>query len=268
VVIRLRASPLQHALLARYVDAGRSLRNFDLEAFVRLVFDRPQVLLDKCTQVAAAQCRGGEAAAATAVATMAHEVALESQPADDDVPAAAPPLTSPLPPVTEAGSSAEKKQKGSEEDGALVFRDVPFVLSLVDVFRRFGYTVPPVAGAVPQPPVPCAKTWAVVEIARWCAEHDEKVLFFSQFVQTLDCLQAALRDQLGWATGTPGQKAQVYRIDGDVASDKRQNLIDAFNTLPSGGRTHGARCFLLSTRAGAMGINLTAATVRSPRHIL
>ena len=262
VVIRMRASPLQHALLARYVDAGRSLRNFDLEAFVRLVFDRPQVLLDKCTQVAAAQCRGGEAAAATAVATRAHEVALESQPADDDVPVAAPPLTSPPPPVAEAGSSAEKQKGPSDEDGAMVFRDVPFVLSLVDVFRRFGYTVPPVAvpGAAPQPPVPCAKTWAVVEIARWCAEHDEKVLFFSQFVQTLDCLQAALRDQLGWATGTPSQRAEVYRIDGDVASDKRQNLIDAFNTLPPGGRTHGARCFLLSTRAGAMGINLTSAT--------
>ena len=256
VILRLRASLLQHALLAHYVGAGRSLRSFDLEAFVRLVFDKPQVLLDKCAKVAAAQHRGGAAAAATAVATMAHEVALESQPADDDVAVAAAASAPPPPSVAEAAVVLSG-------DDAKMFQDVPFVMSLVEIFRRFGHAVPPVTApgaVVPLPPVPCAKTWAVVEIARWCAEHDEKVLIFSQFVQTLDCLQAALRQHLGWATGTPGQQAEVYRIDGDVAADKRQNLIDAFNTLPPGGRTHGARCFLLSTRAGAMGINLTAAT--------
>ena len=285
-VLRLAASPLQHALLACYLNAGKSCTEFELGAFVRLVFDRPQALLDKCVRVAAAQASLGAARAAAVVEDVARQVAAESQPMlgdeDDELPPvhglptpildalASPPPTMPAPSAAPASTSAEKKTAsragggagtgtGPKDDIAQVFRDVPFVMTLVDTFRQFGYNTGAAgSSSATATNVPCAKIWAVVEIARWCAAHEEKLLVFSQYVQTLDCVHAALQHSLGWKTGTPAAKAQAYRIDGDVAADRRQNLIDAFNTLmPKAG---GAHCFLLSTKAGCMGINLTAAT--------
>lgn len=70
-----------------------------------------------------------------------------------------------------------------------------------------------------------------------------KILIFSQFKTQLDILQdwAYLRE---W---------NCCRIDGAVSQVDRQDQIDAFNTDPN------YKIFLLSTRAGGQGINLTAA---------
>ena len=46
---------------------------------------------------------------------------------------------------------------------------------------------------------------------------------------------------------------QACRIDGSVSWQDRQAAMKAFNTDPN------VFCFLLSTRAGGLGINLTAA---------
>ena len=73
---------------------------------------------------------------------------------------------------------------------------------------------------------------------------DHKILIFSQFQKQLDILEDWARELHHWP---------VCRIDGGVKSDDRQNAIDAFNT----DKSH--RIFLLSTRAGGLGINLTAA---------
>ncbi|KAF2401705.1 hypothetical protein EJ06DRAFT_474760 [Trichodelitschia bisporula] len=74
-----------------------------------------------------------------------------------------------------------------------------------------------------------------------------KVLIFSQFKTQLDLLglYAELR---GWA---------ACRIDGSVAQADRQAQIDAFNAPP--GAEEAVNLFLLSTRAGGVGINLAAA---------
>jgi len=71
-----------------------------------------------------------------------------------------------------------------------------------------------------------------------------KVLIFSQFRTTLDILDA-------YAVGLRGWKA--CRIDGTVAQEERYAQITNFNTDKS------YNLFLLSTRAGGQGINLTAA---------
>jgi ATP-dependent DNA helicase len=73
---------------------------------------------------------------------------------------------------------------------------------------------------------------------------NNKVLIFSQFKTQLDLIEsfAAMR---GW---------ECCRIDGGVAQTERAEQIEAFND-PAG--THNL--FLLSTRAGGQGINLTAA---------
>ena len=71
-----------------------------------------------------------------------------------------------------------------------------------------------------------------------------KVILFSQFSKQLDILH-------DWATILRGWN--VCRIDGSVHASDRQEQIEAFN------REEDYRLFLLSTRAGGQGINLTAA---------
>ncbi|WEW56663.1 Putative ATPase [Emydomyces testavorans] len=70
-----------------------------------------------------------------------------------------------------------------------------------------------------------------------------KILLFSQFKTQLDILQE-------WSNL---RKWNCCRIDGAVSQIDRQAQINAFNTDPD------YKIFLLSTRAGGQGINLTAA---------
>ncbi|KAK6531354.1 hypothetical protein TWF281_008162 [Arthrobotrys megalospora] len=71
-----------------------------------------------------------------------------------------------------------------------------------------------------------------------------RVLIFSQMVNMLDLLQEYL-DHCGYA---------FQRIDGTVSASNRKIAIDRFNAPGS-----DDFCFLLSTRAGGLGINLTTA---------
>ncbi len=71
-----------------------------------------------------------------------------------------------------------------------------------------------------------------------------KVLIFSQFSKQLDILEDWASVLRGWP---------VCRIDGAVKQEDRSEQIDAFNSQKD------RQLFLLSTRAGGLGINLTAA---------
>ncbi|KAG0707327.1 SNF2 family N-terminal domain-containing protein [Suillus ampliporus] len=72
-----------------------------------------------------------------------------------------------------------------------------------------------------------------------------KVLIFSQFTQILDILQAVLKLK----------DIKYLILTGSTAVDVRQTLVDEFTDDAS------IPVFLLSTKAGGMGINLTAASV-------
>jgi len=72
----------------------------------------------------------------------------------------------------------------------------------------------------------------------------DRVLIFSQWTTILDILEVFL-DTISIA---------YYRIDGSTAVSERQPLIDAYNAPGA-----CVDVFLLSTRAGGMGINLTSA---------
>ncbi|WCJ38863.1 chromatin remodeling 1 [Euphorbia peplus] len=71
-----------------------------------------------------------------------------------------------------------------------------------------------------------------------------KVLIFSQWTKVLDLMDYYFNEK-GF---------QVCRIDGSVKLEERRRQIDEFNNVES-----NLRIFLLSTRAGGLGINLTAA---------
>ncbi|KAL1510888.1 hypothetical protein AB1Y20_005720 [Prymnesium parvum] len=72
-----------------------------------------------------------------------------------------------------------------------------------------------------------------------------RALIFSQSTQMLDILQAFLRDEL---------RLSFVRLDGATPVTERQQLIDAYQQPGS-----DIFAFLLSTRAGGQGINLTSA---------
>ena len=69
-----------------------------------------------------------------------------------------------------------------------------------------------------------------------------RILLFSQWTMTMDLLECLLNHL----------DIRFYRLDGGTAIGERQRMIDDFNG-------NDVPVFLLSTRAGGMGINLTAA---------
>ncbi|KAF8893799.1 SNF2 family N-terminal domain-containing protein [Infundibulicybe gibba] len=76
-------------------------------------------------------------------------------------------------------------------------------------------------------------------------KEQRKMLIFSQFTQILDILQAVLKNK----------RIQYLLLTGSTPVDVRQTLVDEFTEDDS------IPVFLLSTKAGGMGINLTAASV-------
>lgn len=74
-------------------------------------------------------------------------------------------------------------------------------------------------------------------------DSNHRVLIFSQWTRCLDLLGCLLETL----------RLKFLRLDGQTEISQRQILIDQFNNDPS------IPVFLLSTRAGGMGINLTAA---------
>ncbi|KAL8882380.1 MAG: hypothetical protein Q9192_007593, partial [Flavoplaca navasiana] len=75
-------------------------------------------------------------------------------------------------------------------------------------------------------------------------QKNHKIILFSQFTRQLDFLEEWASTLHGW---------NVCRIDGGVKAEERTEQIEAFNTRKD------FKLFLLSTRAGGLGINLTAA---------
>ncbi|KAL0242626.1 hypothetical protein GEMRC1_005189 [Eukaryota sp. GEM-RC1] len=77
-------------------------------------------------------------------------------------------------------------------------------------------------------------------------QRGSKVLIFSQMVRMLDILSEYMQFK----------NFKFQRLDGSMRSLDRKKAMEVFND-PEG----DCFCFLLSTRAGGLGINLTAADV-------
>ncbi|VAI01825.1 unnamed protein product [Triticum turgidum subsp. durum] len=90
----------------------------------------------------------------------------------------------------------------------------------------------------------CGKFQLLDRLLNALIKRNHKVLIFSQWTKILDILDYYLSEK--------GLK--VCRIDGSVNLEVRRSQIAAFNDLNS-----GMNVFILSTRAGGLGINLTSA---------
>ncbi|CAA6657592.1 unnamed protein product [Spirodela intermedia] len=99
---------------------------------------------------------------------------------------------------------------------------------------------PPIDKLVEQ----CGKFRLLDRLLTLLLARKHKVLIFSQWTKILDILEYFLSEK----------ELEICRIDGNVKLDERRRQIDEFNDLNS-----NTRVFLLSTRAGGLGINLTAA---------
>lgn len=98
-----------------------------------------------------------------------------------------------------------------------------------------------------------------------CAQRlDEKVLIFSQCLRTLNLLETVLAK--AWQELVPSiadefpnqslgrwtKNKDYLRIDGSTSSQDRGNMVMTFNTA----ERNPFRAFLISVRAGGIGINL------------
>jgi len=88
-----------------------------------------------------------------------------------------------------------------------------------------------------------SKLEAVINAAKEVAQRGEKVVIFSQFIAMLGLIERFLKEEnIGYR-----------RIDGSTTMKNRADNIEAFNT------ERDVSVFLISLKAGAIGLNLTAA---------
>ena len=89
----------------------------------------------------------------------------------------------------------------------------------------------------------CGKMLALERLLAIWHEQNDKVILFSKSTRLLDILEVFLN-----------RRGYVFcRLDGGVAQKHRQGLVDDFNASSS------MFVFLLSTRAGGVGLNITSA---------
>ncbi|XP_018406141.1 PREDICTED: transcriptional regulator ATRX homolog [Cyphomyrmex costatus] len=112
-----------------------------------------------------------------------------------------------------------------------------------------------------------AKLLLLFEILKECEQIGDKVLVFSQSLYSLTLIEEFLRkiddqtqngascDTLDNHTGSWSLGLDYFRLDGQTSPENRNMWCKIFNR-PTNMR---ARLFLISTRAGGLGINLTAA---------
>ncbi|KAG6406220.1 hypothetical protein SASPL_133819 [Salvia splendens] len=94
------------------------------------------------------------------------------------------------------------------------------------------------------------KAWFLLKLVRFADALGERVLIFSQFLDSLIFIKEQLESIYSWNEGR-----EVVYIDGQVDEKKRQESIYRFND-----ETSEAKVLLASERACSEGINLTGAS--------
>ncbi|BAT84548.1 hypothetical protein LR48_Vigan03g150700 [Vigna angularis] len=94
------------------------------------------------------------------------------------------------------------------------------------------------------------KTKFLIEFIRLCDALNEKVLVFSQFIDTLNLIKDQLASALNWTVGM-----EVLYMYGRLEQKQKQTLIYSFNDAKS-----RAKVLLASIKASSEGINLIGAS--------
>ncbi|RDX88872.1 SNF2 domain-containing protein CLASSY 3, partial [Mucuna pruriens] len=94
------------------------------------------------------------------------------------------------------------------------------------------------------------KTKFLMELVRLCDAVNEKVLVFSQFIDTLCLIKDQLKSAFNWSVGT-----EVLFLNGSLDHKQKQSLIHSFNDENS-----QAKVLLASIKASSEGINLIGAS--------
>ncbi|HUW41463.1 MAG TPA: DEAD/DEAH box helicase [Rectinemataceae bacterium] len=124
------------------------------------------------------------------------------------------------------------------ERSAIVLRLITALKQVCDHPRVYDKESPPVAALSGK----CALLLSILEEV---LEGEEKVLVFSQYVETLELLRAVILAELG-------VEALLYH--GGMGEEERDAAVDEFQGSPA------RRVMLVSLKAGGLGLNLTAAS--------
>ena len=85
----------------------------------------------------------------------------------------------------------------------------------------------------------------------------EKTLVFSQYTETLDVIETLLQTrQIPGKTHNWRKSEDYFRLDGQCSVSRRQDMITLFNAKSN----KQTMVFLISTRAGGIGVNLVGAS--------
>ena len=101
-----------------------------------------------------------------------------------------------------------------------------------------------------------SKMVLLMDILKECYMIGDKVLVFSQSLLSLDLIETFLQHantDLTFGSWLHGK--DYYRMDGSTAADVRKKWCSYFNSK----KNSDMRLFLISTKAGGLGINLVAA---------
>uniref|UniRef100_A0A914H054 Helicase C-terminal domain-containing protein n=1 Tax=Globodera rostochiensis TaxID=31243 RepID=A0A914H054_GLORO len=104
-----------------------------------------------------------------------------------------------------------------------------------------------------------SKMFVAMAIISETIRRGEKLLLFSQSVVTLNLIEQFLKKHSGEPVGPDGEPVQFVRnetycrLDGSTSGSDREKLINRFN------QNANLWLFLISTRAGGLGVNLVSA---------
>ena len=86
------------------------------------------------------------------------------------------------------------------------------------------------------------------EVLRFCDLAGEKLIVFSQSILTLNLIEKFIKN-------SKMAKFEYFRIDGETQSENRKKYINMFNDA-----NNRVKLFLISTKAGGIGVNLVGAS--------
>jgi len=138
--------------------------------------------------------------------------------------------------VAESIQKSEKMEPG--ERSSLILSLLTSLKQICDHPRVFDKESPASSGL-------SGKAQLLLALLEEILANREKTLIFSQYVETLDCLEKIIKNELG-------ESPLIYH--GGLSQSARSDIINRFQNESA------ARILLISLKAGGLGLNLTAAS--------